>query len=854
MTPDDMAGQVPLRVLAVDDDAMCRKLVRRCIESHGHTVEEADDGREGLQALLRRDFDVVVVDLHMKKMEGIAFIQEARKIWPWLGFIITSGHLDDNAMRRADALDVSSILNKPVSIHDLYDAVLTEAARSAARLEQSPNSISTPALQQRQLGMLRQLGDMVTAAADMDEALLKLGEALPRLLPCAAIGILTCNTDEPQLILTAHKPLNQPAVDSIRDEMVNRYALLSGLPLMSDDVTVQTNGTTDAQTHEELASTFTLPILAEGEVHGMLTLASTEADAYTSSDISFLYHIAHQFSSNLAATTRMRQLTIVDDLTNLNNRRFFDETLADAWSSSCDDGPSLAIVILDVDHFKRINDTYGHPVGDEILRELAQIIRGASRASDTASRYGGDELVIVMQGPDQDQAASFAERIRRLVDDHVFCQTTYRLSASVSIGVALNNSTPAPTSPEALLANADQALYQAKRAGRNCVCVWPDSNQILSGAADTPKQSPPPSVATGEDVDDSKHVGRVMVIDDDPSVGRIIQIILEKQGHSLIMADSFATAKTTLSENTGEVDLVITDLVLPDGSGLDILKMVKGLDDSIMRIVITGHASIDNAVECIDQGAFAFIEKPVSADQLRTAVDRALGYRRLLLENVQYRLHLEEMVEEKSSKLADALEQLEQSYRFSLEALAALLDAREETAGSHSTRVRDLSTVLGRTMMLSETELGALAQGALLHDIGKIGIPDAILLKPDELTDEERETMQSHSEIGHRIIKSSPALAAAAEIVLSHHERYDGKGYPRQLAGDDICFGARIFTVIDTYDAMRSDRIYRPAMSKENAVNELVKNRGLQFDPDVVDTFIGCIDEMEKVGQWPSGE
>ena len=114
--------------------------------------------------------------------------------------------------------------------------------------------------------------------------------------------------------------------------------------------------------------------------------------------------------------------------------------------------------------------------------------------------------------------------------------------------------------------------------------------------------------------------------------------------------------------------------------------------------------------------------------------------------------------------------------------------------------------------------------------------------------------MQSHSEIGHRIIKSSPALADAAEIVLSHHESYDGTGYPRQLAGDDICFGARIFTVIDSYDAMRSDRVYRSAMRKEKAIEELVKNKGRQFDPDVVDAFVRCIEDMEKVGQWPPGE
>jgi len=205
------------------------------------------------------------------------------------------------------------------------------------------------------------------------------------------------------------------------------------------------------------------------------------------------------------------------------------------------------------------------------------------------------------------------------------------------------------------------------------------------------------------------------------------------------------------------------------------------------------------------------------------------------------------MVRAKSKELSIALEQSKQSYNFTLEALVSMIDAREQNTGRHSVNVRELSLILGRELDLGERDMRILSQGALLHDIGKIAIPDSILLKEGPLTSEEWIVMRSHAEKGYEIVSRSPFLKESAEIVHSHQEKYDGTGYPRGLAGDDICMGARIFAVVDAYDAMRTDRPYRKAMRTSDAINELRTYSGTQFDPTVIEAALRCIDQMERV-------
>ena len=179
-----------------------------------------------------------------------------------------------------------------------------------------------------------------------------------------------------------------------------------------------------------------------------------------------------------------------------------------------------------------------------------------------------------------------------------------------------------------------------------------------------------------------------------------------------------------------------------------------------------------------------------------------------------------------------------------------MLDAREHTTGQHSQRARKLALILGREAGLNPQELEDLGHGALLHDIGKSGIPDNILLNRNALTPEQKQAIERHPEIGYNIVCASPYLGKAAEIVLAHHEHWDGTGYPRSLRGRDIPVGARIFAVIDAYDAMRSTRPYHQPMTSAQAVDEIRRFSGTQFDPEVVEAFLRCQAFIEQAGEW----
>ena len=343
----------------------------------------------------------------------------------------------------------------------------------------------------------------------------------------------------------------------------------------------------------------------------------------------------------------------------------------------------------------------------------------------------------------------------------------------------------------------------------------------------------------------------VLVADDDQALCSLFARMLTRDQYRVMTAISGAEAVAIMEKSVGLVDVVLVDLRLGDRDGLEVLKELRRIDETVVGIIITGAATVDNAVEAMRLGAYDFIRKPVSHEELSPVLARAIQYRRLVLENKRYQQHLEDMVREKNAALSRALDNISDTYQFTLEAITDILDVREQKTGAHSRRVAQLSLVLARELGSMPEEIQTIETGALLHDIGKIGVPDSILLKPGALTAEERAVMDQHPHIGYNIIKAGPGLEEVSEIVLAHHERYDGSGYPRGLAGDDICLGARIFAVIDTYDAIRSDRPYSKGRSAEEALQEIRRHRGTLYDPAVVDAFVRCHAEIEKVGRWP---
>jgi len=379
---------------------------------------------------------------------------------------------------------------------------------------------------------------------------------------------------------------------------------------------------------------------------------------------------------------KLQRISQEDALTGLLNRRGFEAELRRAKALAERQGHGIGLLIIDIDYFKQINDRHGHAMGDHILKEVAGLLRRLLRASDLICRYGGDEILIALPAADDETTRQTALRVLTAVREYRFAKGS---AAAPPVTVSIGAASGVPIrgeSMESIVKNADRALYQVKRSGRNGVALWPSAKD----------------------------------------------------------------------ETVKEGDIATF------GSG--------------------AHS---------------------------------------------------------------------QPFRQVFHMLVAMLDAREKATGDHSKRVARMANALARAMDLPHDQVELVTQGALLHDIGKIAIPDTILLKPGPLTASERDIVNRHPQTGHDLLQGSPEFKAVADIVLSHQERYDGSGYPRGLKGKDISIGARIFAVVDAYDAIRAGRPYAPARSPEEALQEILRWRNIQFDPDVVDALTACQPSLESI-------
>jgi putative nucleotidyltransferase with HDIG domain len=329
---------------------------------------------------------------------------------------------------------------------------------------------------------------------------------------------------------------------------------------------------------------------------------------------------------------------------------------------------------------------------------------------------------------------------------------------------------------------------------------------------------------------------KILVVDDEEAIREVISTLLEAQGFRCTTCANGRLGLEGFRKDT--FDLVLSDIVMPEMDGLKLLAELRVDDPDVPVIMVTAMHDISIALEAIRAGAYDYILKPFEKDQLYLSVRRALEHRKLVLENRTYQSDLEQLVAERTQQLSIALQDLEQSYDYTLEALGGALDAKDAETEGHCQRVTAFTITIARAMGVDKAFLRQIARGAFLHDIGKMGVPDSILRKPGPLTAEEREIMRKHCNIGYAVLERIPFLKEAAEIVLSHQECYDGSGYPRGLKGEQIPLGARIFAVADTLDAMISDRPYRKALPISAAREEIERFSGKQFDPRVVEVFL----------------
>jgi cyclic di-GMP phosphodiesterase len=344
---------------------------------------------------------------------------------------------------------------------------------------------------------------------------------------------------------------------------------------------------------------------------------------------------------------------------------------------------------------------------------------------------------------------------------------------------------------------------------------------------------------------DAHFAPRVLAVDDEPAAARLLSLILAPPAFRCTTACTAEEALVALQREP--FDAVISDLQMPGLSGMELLTEVRHHHPHMAFLVTTGMDDVDVGVKAMRSGADDYLVKPLRESAVVASLENALHKRRLEQEVETYRQHLEEMVTERTGQLQAALQQIQQSYEDTLQALGAAIDLRDNETAGHSQRVCRYSLEIARAMGWHEKELGSLARGAYLHDIGKLGVPDGILLKPGPLTAEEWKLMQRHSQIGFDLIKDIPFLADASEIVLMHHERFDGSGYPRGLKGEEILLGARIFAIADTLDAMTSERPYQRATSFESARDTIRRLSGTAFDPRVASVFLNIPGHI-----WPT--
>ena len=331
----------------------------------------------------------------------------------------------------------------------------------------------------------------------------------------------------------------------------------------------------------------------------------------------------------------------------------------------------------------------------------------------------------------------------------------------------------------------------------------------------------------------------ILVVDDEEYIRALVRERLEIAGYSVEEACNGKDALAKLS--AGRHAVMLTDIRMPEMDGITLLREVTSRYPEVAGVVMSAHAELDTAVAALKIGACDYITKPFNFDVLLITIENSIRKKALERELQDYQMNLERKVKEQTDLI-------NQMYIRSIDALIKALEAKDFYTRGHSQRVTMYSVAIGKEMRLSKERLEVLRQASILHDLGKIGVREAVLNKPGKLTDEEYKEIMLHPEVAMKILEPIPYFRPLLPAILHHHERFDGRGYPLHLKGSDIPLESRIMAIADTFDSMTSTRAYRTALSLQAANDEILRCSGSQFDPEIVPVFIGVQGRIEILG------
>lgn len=346
----------------------------------------------------------------------------------------------------------------------------------------------------------------------------------------------------------------------------------------------------------------------------------------------------------------------------------------------------------------------------------------------------------------------------------------------------------------------------------------------------------------------------ILVVDDEEPIRRLLGYMLQTHGYTVTLAADAREARQRMDEQP--FALMLCDVNMPGESGMDLVRNLLADHPHIAAIMVTGLDSSVLANAALDMGAFGYIVKPFESNEVLIDVANALRRRRLEMENRLHRDNLEEIVRTRTMALQQALEWLERSEKElrlsreeTIERLAIAAEFRDSSTAQHIQRMSHYCELLARKVGLAPERVDLIRTASPMHDIGKIGTPDHVLLKPGKFTAAEFDVISQHSAIGYKILSGSDSelLKVAALIAWTHHERYDGTGYPRKLKGEDIPIEGRIASIADNFDALTTARVYKPAFDFEHARDLMIKERGKHFDPDLLDLFLSSPEDLRHI-------
>ena len=502
------------------------------------------------------------------------------------------------------------------------------------------------------------------------------------------------------------------------------------------------------------------------------------------------------------------ELLYHDALSGAYNRRFYEDNLRNQHVFA-------GVAVLDLDDFKLVNDTLGHHAGDVAIKTAVSVLRSCIRSTDMLVRYGGDEFVLVIPGISADV---FARKLQDMGDK--LAETPVPGYENINLTVSIGGVLSEGRTVEEAVRQADGLMYKAK--GRKNFVITDSDN-----------------------LDPFEFHKPLLLVVDDSEMNRVILSEMLKDQYEILEADCGEAGIARLEQHGSGISIVLLDIVMPGADGFDVLSCMSrnGWIDDIPVIMMSSEDSDDSVLRAYELGASDYISRPFDKRIVRQRVSNIMR-----LYTKQRRL---------STMLAQQFYERERESRMLVDIMGGAMELRNGESGPHVQHVRKLTEMMLEHLMrktdryhITSSDRATIAAASTLHDLGKLSIPDGILNKPGRLTSEEFEIMKTHTTIGADMLegmvqyRDSALVRAARDICRWHHERYDGGGYPDGLKGEEIPISAQVVSLVDVYDALTSDRVYKKAFPHEKAMHMILNGECGAFNPLLIDCLIDLQDRI----------